>query len=1021
MVHAVTMTRAALAITALFLLVPLAGAHVYNHEDKHEVCQVYGAPQGHAIGDGHAHTHDPVVGAGMHDHDPCKQTRMNYPGYENNAPLHTIKGPMQELPPGEMMFSDGDPSNSEMFVGGEAYQFPVPEGAWKRQTSLVVTSDLQAAGMGFPGDGSYTNPYIVENYIISGNMLFKNTEKCYVFRNNIIVNRVIEKQIIPDPLGILELANLTPHWEAVKKAAEKLRSETLNTSATWESLRSTWDANKVTWDSNKAAKDAELADYQRRQAEWDQAFADFEDEYVAVVQEMEWLAADFESWASQYGVPAQPTKGHASYIDLATQTVHDMAALQPAFEAYQEDLDNDRSNEDVEGWMVGNPPPMSPPPGYWGDASDWAVERDNYNAYVTDVQYRIDQYWSSLMASEPDAAAYATFVSKYAAFQIVYDDFVVDYNQFIADYNAFYVDYNAFQIEKSAVMASTATDIADADAHFAKAAAWTYEYEGSLGTKTFNKLDELLAWALQKIFGIVDSLPLDPFPIDPNVVTQNTGQLILDWNGQCIHAYNNVAFDLRVNQNNDRTGYATGGIIEDNRFYTIGQIRHYDGIFRENEVGNRAHLYNIVAPSIVPAANSVRAINNDGANQGWYYGNIVYGGIDLDFHGHHHSAGFFAPSSHYHGSTKHVAYMQTTGGTCTSTYASPDASRANGPWVEYRTDNDVHVLGSVVLAQPDNENCLPHMDHAKRWTSVFFNDNLVIDPNGLGLRFEDRDHRADDEQANSENMKELKRPHFHQKWVQLERNTVVGKMYIDVLNAAGTDLWSDNWAKVGSSSGAGRTAEALQHPGAEIVNSHPYRNDAWLDIQDNHIFLTQSTGILVADAKDMTLFQLKNNRGYGLTKNFATPPTPQELLVWLQAASGRAANDVHSDIGSWGGVDRGVQTMASLSNVRDGFRVEHCGNVARGLDHGITATDRIFDDGRSIVASCATPNDWGGGGGVALAYTPAPAVAPRCTEAIRDDTAKTDDFYASELLFDVIDPVGPAAVCTALDVPPGLP
>jgi hypothetical protein len=986
------MRATTLIIALILMLSPVAVAHKFNHEDRHEICDIFDGPHGHFVGDGHAHTHDLAAGAALHDHDPCKQVRMKYPDWQDKAPISEIAPPTKELLPKDLLFSDGDPTNTELWIGGEAYQFPIPEGSFKVQTNFAILSDLQAAGMGLPGSGTHADPYIVEGYLIKGNMVFKDTSKCFVVRNNVIVNRVIPAPLLPDPGKIIELPPLIPIWELKNATAHQIRQE-------WQELKAEKDALKAQIDAEKAQWDAEKAEWEAQMAAWQAEWQQFAEDYIETVLATEQIAADFESWAEQYSPNLeQPERVHEPYIDYVNSRFTDRDAAIAAFEDYM---------QSVQDWVAANPPPENPPANWPGSASGWQVERANYQSYQESIASEIERYWSELMASMPDEAAYDAFV-------IAYNDFMDLHAEFMEQYNAFMADYNAFMVQFNAKMAETKKDIDDAKAFFAKVAKWTYEYVGQLGTYLYNTLDELVKFVLKVLQNILD-------PNDPNLVAQNTGQLILDWNGQCVHAYNNVINDLRVNQNNDRTGYATGGILEDNRIYTIGQIRHYDGIFRENEVGNRAHLKSLLNPSIVPAVNSVRSVNNDGANQGWYVDNVFYGQIDLDFHGHHHSAGFFAPTSHYHGSLDKVVRMYDAAGVaCTTRESQVDQSKFNGPEKDYPQDDSIEVFGETVLDRTaDPDECLEHFDHSKRWTSVLFSENTVIDPNGVGLRFEDRDHRADDEQANSENVRSLKRPHYHQKWVQLEDNTIVGKIFVDVLNAAGTNLWTDNWAAVQTPTGVGRTQEALSHPGAEIVNSHPYRNDAWLDINGNSIFQTQATGVLVADADDMTLFQLKDNRGYGLPSNFASGKTSAQFLQWLQEARDRTPAAVYADIKAWGGSDRGVQTFASLSNLRDAFTVQHCGNVARGLDRGLVATDRIYDDGKSIIAACGT-SDWGTADpAVSITYTPMASPPPRCTEEMRQLTAETDDFYASELVFDTVDPltVSQAATCESLPVP----
>jgi hypothetical protein len=977
-----------LSVALLLALSPVAVAHRFNHEDRHEVCQIYSGPHGHFVGDGHTHTHN--VTSTLPDHDPCKQVRMKYPDWEDKAPLSEIKPPTKELQPLDLLFSDGDPTNTEVYIGGEAYQFPVPEGTFRVQSNLAVTSDLQAAGMGFPGSGTHDDPYIVEGYLIKGNMVFKDTSKCFVVRDNVVVSRAAVAPLVKDPVHIIHLPDLVPHWQQVHDTAQALRDQWQQLKAEKDALLGQWNGQKSTWDAQKAQWDSQMAGWQ---AQWDQ----FASDYVGTVKSTEQMAADFEAYASQY-VPGiqEPAKPQAAYLDYANDRFLDRDAAIPAFESYQ---------QSVQDWVAANPPPQDPPASWPGSASGWQVERGNYQTYQDDIAANIQYYWDTLMAGAPDEAAYGQFLADR-------DAFMVDYNAFLSGYNAFVADYNAFLSDYNGVMASTKKDLDDAAAFFAKEAQWAYEYTGDLGHALYNTADELLQWVLKTLFGILN-------PDDPNNVAQNTGQLVLDWNGQCVHAYNNVVNDLRVNQNNDRTGYATGGIVEDNRFYTIGQIRHYDGIFRQNEVGNRAFLKTLLDPSIVPAPASVRSVNNDGANQGWYLDNVFYGQVDLDFHGHHHSAGFFAPTSHYHGSNVKIVEMyDAKTGQCTTHWSDVDMSKHNGPDADHPQDSGIQVLGRQVTPGEDRSGeCLDHMDHSKRWTSVLFDHNILIDPNGVGLRFEDRDHRQDDERANSENVEELKAPHFHQKWVQMEDNAIVGKIFIDVLNAAGTNLWSDDWSEVKSPSGPSRTVEALSHPGATIVNSHPYRNDAWLDIDRNSVFQTQPTGVLVSDADDMTLFQLQGNHAYGLPSGFQPGMTGTQFLQWLQDSRARSADAVYGDIQGWGGRDRGVQAFAQLSYLRDGFDVEHCGNTARGLDKGLVATDRVYDDGRSVIHACGS-NDWGTADpAVDIRYTPAPAGQVRCTEQMRQYAADTDDFYVSELAFDELDSLVAAQTCQSVPLP----
>jgi hypothetical protein len=215
-------------------------------------------------------------------------------------------------------------------------------------------------------------------------------------------------------------------------------------------------------------------------------------------------------------------------------------------------------------------------------------------------------------------------------------------------------------------------------------------------------------------------------------------QLVLDWNGQCVWIHHNHIRDLRVNQNNARTGYATGGLIEANEITIIGQLRHFDGEFRNNVVGpaTQDDLFTEVLETVpyLFVTNTLLA-NIDGFNQGLIHHNAFYGSVDLDFHGHHHGTGFFAPHSHYHG------------------------------------DSDARMAEH------------PH-DHTERWTSVAFTDNLIVDPEGYGLRYEDQNHRGDDRVARSESTKALDEPHVHHTDILLARNTINGgQLWVDLFNA----------------------------------------------------------------------------------------------------------------------------------------------------------------------------------------------------------------------------------------------
>src|ERR1051326_3328067 len=161
------------------------------------------------------------------------------------------------------------------------------------------------------------------------------------------------------------------------------------------------------------------------------------------------------------------------------------------------------------------------------------------------------------------------------------------------------------------------------------------------------------------------------------------GQLSLNWNGQCVWVHHDYIGDLRVNENIKRTGDDTGGLIEDNQIAYVGQIRHYDGEFRNNIVGPRGPDQSPFADpeNALPFEKDTRVLNIDGFNEGWFHHNTIYGSTDLKLHGHHHSTGFLATHSHYHGD---------------------DAAKMAA---------------------------MKH-DHTNRWESVVFEDNKIVDPDG---------------------------------------------------------------------------------------------------------------------------------------------------------------------------------------------------------------------------------------------------------------------------------------------------
>lgn len=194
-------------------------------------------------------------------------------------------------------------------------------------------------------------------------------------------------------------------------------------------------------------------------------------------------------------------------------------------------------------------------------------------------------------------------------------------------------------------------------------------------------------------------------------------QLILNWVGDRVVVKNNLIRDLRVNQNIRRTGEATSGIIANNRFGTVGQLRHWDGVFENNMVGT-PETNSTMTSSLFPS----RAVNFDGFNGAVFRNNTIYGYMDARLHGHHHSSSF-ASNSHYHG--RH------------------------------------HDHGGKV-------------DHSKRYHRVSITNNVIHSSNSYALAYWDNAHAVNDRTAASETNEELNKPHVHYTRINISENDLIG-------------------------------------------------------------------------------------------------------------------------------------------------------------------------------------------------------------------------------------------------------
>jgi hypothetical protein len=204
-------------------------------------------------------------------------------------------------------------------------------------------------------------------------------------------------------------------------------------------------------------------------------------------------------------------------------------------------------------------------------------------------------------------------------------------------------------------------------------------------------------------------------------------QMILNWIGPNVEVHHNDVRDLRVNQNVRRTGAATSGVIAENNFDVVGQLRHWDGVFEDNVVGSPST--GLLAEAW-DALLSSRAVNFDGFNGARFRNNTIYGYMDVRLHGHHHSSEW-GDDSHHHG-----------------------------------MDDD--------------------MDHTHRYHEVSVTGNRIYTAPAAryGLGYLDTNHAANDRTANSEENPALNDPHIHYTRVRIADNELVGSgIRVNVFNA----------------------------------------------------------------------------------------------------------------------------------------------------------------------------------------------------------------------------------------------
>ncbi len=287
------------------------------------------------------------------------------------------------------------------------------------------------------------------------------------------------------------------------------------------------------------------------------------------------------------------------------------------------------------------------------------------------------------------------------------------------------------------------------------------------------------------------------------------GQLVLDWIGHGTRVHHNNIGDLRVNQNVERTGMMTGGVISNNQFRVVGQLRHWDGIFEDNIVGTKDVLFR--TPNF-------RAVNFDGFNGSHFRHNTIFGYVDVRLHGHHHGSGF-GGSSHDHAG-------------------------------EYEADPEHaghHGMGP---------------DHTKRWHEVFFYANEIHSDYSWALRYTDTDHTANDRTAASETNKLLNCPHVHHTKVHFTNNDLIGSgLLVDVFNATDDNHW-------GTTTGVVELANnniKLERDARELLGGRygivvQQAVDLKLNIKNNQILGPN----MVGEDVDLLKLEKKLNKGAGI-------------------------------------------------------------------------------------------------------------------------------------------------------------
>ncbi|HYZ90980.1 MAG TPA: hypothetical protein VFA34_01140 [Actinomycetota bacterium] len=185
------------------------------------------------------------------------------------------------------------------------------------------------------------------------------------------------------------------------------------------------------------------------------------------------------------------------------------------------------------------------------------------------------------------------------------------------------------------------------------------------------------------------------------VITDNTvaGKMILNWIGDRAHVHDNVVGDLRVNQNVRRTGLPTSGVIAQNAFGIVGQLRHWDGVFERNVIGARNAL-------------GSRAVNFDGFNGARFRNNTIYGYMDARLHGHHHSSAYGA-GSHQHSGEHHAAAAVDHTRRYHQVRITGNAISTTAPFALAYLDTNHAANDRTAASEQEPSLRLPHVHHTR--------------------------------------------------------------------------------------------------------------------------------------------------------------------------------------------------------------------------------------------------------------------------------------------------------------------